>query len=62
MPRPFRLKGRKRLLRLAVVKSGGDAGLAKKLGISRQAVHQWNDVPPIWLSKVRRIANCAVQQ
>lgn len=46
MPRPYRKKGRSRLLQAAVKKAGSDVALARLLGINRQAVGQWNDIPP----------------
>lgn len=45
MPRPLNLEGRSPLLQEALKISGGNAGLGKKLKISRQAVNQWIDVP-----------------
>ena len=46
MARPFRKKGRAKLLLAAIKKAGTDAALARLLGINRQAVGQWNDIPP----------------
>lgn len=55
MPRQFRLNGRDRLLRAAILKTGGDAALARRLGITRQAVGLWNKIPPVWVRRVKQV-------
>lgn len=42
-------------LRCAIKAAGGLAGLAKPLGISEQAVSQWDEVPPLRVLAVEQI-------
>ena len=65
MPRQFRLTGRSKLLKAAILKTGGDAALARRLGISRQAIGQWNEIPPVWVRRIKQVVgnqNVAVPQ
>lgn len=57
MPRPYRLKGRSKLLQAALKKYGGDAQLARRLTppAKRQAVHQWDEIPPGRVKQVERL-------
>ncbi len=41
-------------LRRAIEAVGGLAGLAKPLGISEQAISQWDEVPPLRVLAVER--------
>lgn len=43
-------------LKLAILKAGGSQGLANKLGITRQAVDQWDKVPPLRVLDVERVS------
>lgn len=43
-------------LRRAIEKAGGLAGLAAPLGISVQAVSQWDEVPPLRVLAVERVS------
>jgi DNA-binding transcriptional regulator YdaS (Cro superfamily) len=43
-------------LRRAIERVGGLAGLAGPLGISEQAVSQWDKVPPLRVLEVERIS------
>ena len=42
-------------LRVAVTRMGGEGGLSRSLGISRQAVHQWTVCPKRKVLEVERI-------
>ena len=42
-------------LQLALTKAGGLAGLADPLGISIQAISQWDEVPPLRVIAVEKI-------
>lgn len=55
MPRKFRKRGRS--VRLVVLLShvGGDAALAKLLGISKQAIGLWDEIPDGRLDEVRSV-------
>ena len=46
---------RKEALKRAITKAGGLAGIADPLGISMQAVSQWDEVPPLRVIAVERI-------
>ena len=43
-------------LRRAIEAAGGLAGLAKPLGITEQAVSQWDEVPPLRVLAVERVS------
>lgn len=43
-------------LKRAIEKTGGLAGLAEPLGISVQAVSQWDEVPPLRVLAVEQIS------
>ena len=42
-------------LRYAISKAGGPDELARKLDITRQAISQWKQVPPLRVLEVERI-------
>lgn len=42
-------------LQRAITKAGGLAGLAEPLGISIQAVSQWDEVPPLRVIAVEKL-------
>lgn len=54
MPRPTRFEGRSKRLKAALKKAGGGAQLGRwfKPVISKQAIHQWADIPA---NRVKRI-------
>lgn len=43
-------------LKRAIEAVGGLAGLAKPLGISEQAISQWDEVPPLRVLAVERVS------
>lgn len=43
-------------LQRAIKKVGGLAGIAEPLGISEQAVSQWDEVPPLRVLAVERVS------
>lgn len=43
-------------LRRAIKSAGGLAGLARPLGITEQAVSQWDEVPPLRVLAVEKIS------
>ena len=43
-------------LELAIEKVGGLAGLAKPLGVSIQAISQWDECPPLRVLAVERLS------
>lgn len=47
---------RKEALKRAIDAVGGLAGLADPLGISSQAVSQWDEVPPLRVLAVERVS------
>jgi len=47
---------RKEALKRAIMAVGGLAGLAEPLGISMQAVSQWDEVPPLRVLAVERVS------
>ena len=59
MPRiyVYKIKRTDKMLLRAMAKAGGLSGLAKRLGVSRQAVQKWDSIPDTRLSAIRRIAN-----
>lgn len=50
------MKDRKSALKRAIDAVGGLSGLAEPLGITEQAVSQWDDVPPKRVLDVERIS------
>lgn len=50
------MTGKSEALRRAIKNVGGLAGLAEPLGISEQAVSQWDKVPPLRVLEVARIS------
>ncbi len=50
-------KRRNRLLARALDQVGGLAALAKRLGVSRQAIQKWDAIPPTRLTQIKRIAD-----
>ncbi len=50
----FAMKEAKTALKRAIEAAGGAAALAKPLGISVQAVAQWDEVPPLRVLAVER--------
>ncbi len=50
-------KRRNRLLAKALYQVGGLTALAKRLGVSRQAIQKWDSVPVTRLPQIRKIAN-----
>lgn len=50
------MSDRKEALKRAIEKSGGLAGIAEPLGITPQAVSQWDEVPPLRVLAVERIS------
>ena len=42
-------------IRIAAKAAGGTAALARDLGISRQALHQWKRIPPLRVLTVERL-------
>jgi DNA-binding transcriptional regulator YdaS (Cro superfamily) len=48
--------GRKKALKRAIEAAGGLAALASPLGITMQAVSQWEEVPPLRVLAVERIS------
>lgn len=50
------MKGRSTALKEAIAAVGGLSGLAEPLGITEQAVSQWDDVPPLRVLDVERIS------
>ena len=59
MPRiyVYKIKRTDKMLLRAMAKAGGLSGLAKRLGVSRQAVQKWDSIPDTRLLAIRRIAN-----
>ena len=47
---------KKRALKRAIKAAGGLAGIAVPLGISMQAVSQWDEVPPLRVLSIERIS------
>ena len=43
-------------LKRAVAKVGGQASFARAIGVTAQAVSQWNEVPPLRVIAVERIS------
>jgi DNA-binding transcriptional regulator YdaS (Cro superfamily) len=50
------MSDRKEALERAIKAVGGLAGIAGPLGISMQAVSQWDEVPPLRVLKVEEIS------
>lgn len=50
------MSDRTEALRRAIEKVGGLAGIAKPLGISEQAVSQWDEVPPLRVLAVEQVS------
>jgi DNA-binding transcriptional regulator YdaS (Cro superfamily) len=50
------MSDRKEALRRAIDNAGGLVGIAKPLGISIQAVSQWDEVPPLRVLEVERLS------
>jgi DNA-binding transcriptional regulator YdaS (Cro superfamily) len=50
------MSDRKAALERAIKAVGGLAGLASPLGISMQAISQWDEVPPLRVLAVERIS------
>lgn len=50
------MNGKSEALRRAIKASGGLDGLAAPLGITAQAVSQWDEVPPLRVLAVERIS------
>lgn len=46
----------------AISEAGGGAALAAKLGITRQAVYQWDRVPPQHVLDVERVTGVSRHQ
>jgi len=57
MPRPTRFVGRTKRLQAALKRAGGGAQLGRwfKPVISKQAIHQWADIPPSRVKRVEQI-------
>lgn len=49
-------------LRRAAAAAGGFAGLAAKIGVSKQAVSQWDEVPPLRVLAVERASGISRQE
>ena len=49
------MKPRKRALKRAIAAAGGLEALADPLGITAQAISQWQEVPPLRVLAVERI-------
>lgn len=43
-------------LKRAIEKSGGQAEFARRIGITAQAVSQWDEVPPLRVLSVERVS------
>ena len=50
------MSDRNEALKRAIANAGGLAGLAGPLGISEQAVSQWDEVPPLRVLAVERVS------
>lgn len=50
------MSDRKEALKRAIDAVGGLAGLAEPLGITAQAVSQWDEVPPLRVLQVERVS------
>lgn len=50
------MSDRKAALKRAIDAVGGLAGLAKPLGITEQAISQWDEVPPLRVLAVERVS------
>jgi len=47
---------RKEALKRAIEAVGGLAGLADSLGVTKQAISQWDEVPPLRVLAVERVS------
>jgi len=50
------MEDRKAALKRAIVNAGGQAAFARAIGVTAQAVSQWEEVPPLRVLATERIS------